>query len=84
MLQFGYCVLMGTFPFSSFLLGFISCVGTFILEANLRIQINPQSKMNFLGISLEGGFADFLFAGNILHLVMNFIAYIIPIYLMEE
>ncbi|KAB0349664.1 hypothetical protein FD755_021483, partial [Muntiacus reevesi] len=31
MLQFGYCVLMGTFPFSSFLSGFISYVGTFIL-----------------------------------------------------
>ena len=73
-LQFGYCVLMGTFPFSSFLLSFISCVGSFILEVNMRIQTNPQSKMNFLGISLEGGFADFLCASIILHLVMNFIA----------
>ena len=58
-LQFGYCLLVGTFPFNSFLSGFISCVGSFILEVNLRIQTNPQSKMNFLGISLEGGFVIF-------------------------
>ena len=65
---------MGTFPFSSFLLDFISCVGSFILEVNLRIQTNPQSKMNILDISLEEGFADFLVASITLHLVMNFIA----------
>lgn len=29
--QFVYCVLVGTFPFNSFLSGFISCVGCFIL-----------------------------------------------------
>lgn len=29
--QFGYCALVGTFPFNSFLSGFISCVGSFIL-----------------------------------------------------
>eukprot|EP01132_Coremiostelium_polycephalum_P001548 gene1548-1955_t len=28
---FGYCCLVGTFPFNSFLASFISCVGTFIL-----------------------------------------------------
>lgn len=30
-LQFLYCLLVGTFPFNSFLSGFISCVGCFIL-----------------------------------------------------
>uniref|UniRef100_W5NMA7 Dolichyl-diphosphooligosaccharide--protein glycosyltransferase subunit DAD1 n=2 Tax=Lepisosteus oculatus TaxID=7918 RepID=W5NMA7_LEPOC len=30
-LQFLYCLLVGTFPFNSFLSGFISCVGSFIL-----------------------------------------------------
>lgn len=30
-LQFVYCLLVGTFPFNSFLSGFISCVGSFIL-----------------------------------------------------
>lgn len=29
--QFLYCLLVGTFPFNSFLAGFISCVGSFIL-----------------------------------------------------
>lgn len=29
--QFLYCCLVGTFPFNSFLSGFISCVGSFIL-----------------------------------------------------
>ncbi len=30
-IQFAYCLLVGTFPFNSFLAGFISCVGCFIL-----------------------------------------------------
>nr|XP_045010859.1 dolichyl-diphosphooligosaccharide--protein glycosyltransferase subunit DAD1 isoform X2 [Jaculus jaculus] len=33
-LQFGYCLLVGTFPFNSFLSGFISCVGSFILAGS--------------------------------------------------
>uniref|UniRef100_A0A4X2LYR5 Dolichyl-diphosphooligosaccharide--protein glycosyltransferase subunit DAD1 n=1 Tax=Vombatus ursinus TaxID=29139 RepID=A0A4X2LYR5_VOMUR len=73
-LQFGYCLLVGTFPFNSFLSGFISCVGSFILAVCLRIQINPQNKGDFQGISPERAFADFLFASTILHLVvMNFV-----------
>ncbi|KAL1247009.1 hypothetical protein QQF64_034495 [Cirrhinus molitorella] len=46
--QFLYCLLVGTFPFNSFLSGFISCVGSFILAVCLRIQINPQNKRDFL------------------------------------
>ncbi|XP_006013525.1 dolichyl-diphosphooligosaccharide--protein glycosyltransferase subunit DAD1 [Latimeria chalumnae] len=73
-LQFLYCLLVGTFPFNSFLSGFISCVGSFVLAVCLRIQINPQNKNEFLGISPERAFADFLFANVILHLVViNFI-----------
>lgn len=30
-IQFAYCCLVGTFPFNSFLSGFISSVGSFIL-----------------------------------------------------
>lgn len=30
-IQFGYCCLVGTFPFNSFLSGFISSVGSFVL-----------------------------------------------------
>ncbi|XP_043914393.1 dolichyl-diphosphooligosaccharide--protein glycosyltransferase subunit DAD1 [Protopterus annectens] len=73
-MQFLYCLLVGTFPFNSFLSGFISCVGSFVLAVCLRIQINPQNKGDFVGISPERAFADFLFASTILHLVvMNFI-----------
>lgn len=35
-LQFAYCVLVGTFPFNSFLSGFISTVSCFVLGGNAR------------------------------------------------
>ncbi|XP_051176322.1 dolichyl-diphosphooligosaccharide--protein glycosyltransferase subunit DAD1 [Leptopilina boulardi] len=73
-IQFIYCCLVGTFPFNSFLSGFISCISCFILGVCLRLQVNPQNKSQFYGISAERGFADFIFAHIILHLVvMNFI-----------
>ena len=34
--QFGYCLLVGTFPFNSFLSGFISSVGSFVLAGKER------------------------------------------------
>merc|ERR1712193_380654 len=72
--QFIYCCLVGTFPFNSFLSGFISCVGTFVLGVCLRVQTNPRNRSEFKGISPERAFADFVFANVILHLVvMNFI-----------
>eukprot|EP00069_Balaena_mysticetus_P012056 bmy_21503T0 len=37
-LQFGYCLLVGTFPFNSFLSGFISCVGSFILADDFKCR----------------------------------------------
>ena len=33
--QFVYCLLVGTFPFNSFLSGFISTVGSFILAGKI-------------------------------------------------
>lgn len=33
-IQFVYCALVGTFPFNSFLSGFISTVGSFVLAGN--------------------------------------------------
>ncbi|XP_065341349.1 dolichyl-diphosphooligosaccharide--protein glycosyltransferase subunit DAD1 [Cloeon dipterum] len=72
--QFVYCCFVGTFPFNSFLSGFISTVSCFILGVCLRLQVNPENKSQFLGISPERGFADFIFAHIILHLtVVNFI-----------
>lgn len=98
-IQFVYCCMVGTFPFNSFLSGFISCISSFVLGGNaisffiqsiglvsfvlictcnitvcLRLQVNPQNKSQFSGISPERGFADFIFAHIILHIVvMNFI-----------
>uniref|UniRef100_A0A2M4C420 Dolichyl-diphosphooligosaccharide--protein glycosyltransferase subunit DAD1 n=1 Tax=Anopheles marajoara TaxID=58244 RepID=A0A2M4C420_9DIPT len=72
--QFVYCCLVGTFPFNSFLAGFICTVSCFVLGVCLRLQSNPQNKDQFSGISPERGFADFVFAHVILHLVVvNFI-----------
>ncbi|CAL8070223.1 unnamed protein product [Orchesella dallaii] len=72
--QFVYCCIVGTFPFNSFLSGFISSVGCFILAVCLRIQVNPENKSLFSEISQERAFADFVIAHLLLHLVvMNFI-----------
>ncbi|KAM9440076.1 dolichyl-diphosphooligosaccharide--protein glycosyltransferase subunit dad1-like [Clarias gariepinus] len=67
---FLYCLLVGTFPFNSFLSGFISCVASFTLAVCLRIQVNPRNKYHFVTVSPERAFADFLFAHTILHLVV--------------
>ncbi|XP_077983037.1 dolichyl-diphosphooligosaccharide--protein glycosyltransferase subunit DAD1-like [Glandiceps talaboti] len=73
-MQFVYCTLVGTFPFNSFLSGFISCVGSFVLAVCLRVQVNPSNKSQFYNLSPERAFSDFIFASIILHLVvMNFI-----------
>ena len=37
--QFVYCCLVGTFPFNSFLSGFISCVGSFVLGGDYTITL---------------------------------------------
>ncbi|CAN8002280.1 unnamed protein product [Ixodes hexagonus] len=72
--QFVYCCIAGTFPFNSFLSGFITCVASFVLGVCLRLQANPQNKSQFFGISSERAYADFIFAHVVLHLVViNFI-----------
>ncbi|XP_075245235.1 dolichyl-diphosphooligosaccharide--protein glycosyltransferase subunit DAD1-like isoform X2 [Convolutriloba macropyga] len=72
-IQFIYQLIVGSFPFNSFLAGFISTVATFILTVSLRIQINPENKKQF-EVTPERAFADYVFAQVILHLVvMNFI-----------
>ncbi|PAV62605.1 hypothetical protein WR25_10413 [Diploscapter pachys] len=72
--QFAYCCLVGTFPFNSFLSGFISTVSSFVLASCLRIQVNDENKSEFSHISPERAFADFIFAHAILHLVVvNFL-----------
>lgn len=39
--QFVYCALLSNYPFNSFIAGFASTVGQFVLAMALRIQTNP-------------------------------------------
>lgn len=64
-IQFVYCCLVGTFPFNSFLSGFISTVSSFVLGVCLRLQVNPENKSEFQDLSPERGFADFIFAQSL-------------------
>ena len=43
-IQFLYCALVGTFPFNSFLSGFISCVGTFVIGGELCVNFCLRLK----------------------------------------
>ncbi|OAJ35857.1 hypothetical protein BDEG_20090 [Batrachochytrium dendrobatidis JEL423] len=43
-IQFLYVVLAGTYPYNSFLAGFICSVGSFVLAVNLRIQAHPANR----------------------------------------
>ncbi|TIA43284.1 defender against death DAD protein [Aureobasidium pullulans] len=73
-LQFLYCVIGGNYPFNAFLSGFSATVGQFVLTASLRIQSNPQNKADFVSISHERAFADYVFGSLILHFFcVNFI-----------
>ncbi|KAJ3054815.1 Dolichyl-diphosphooligosaccharide-protein glycosyltransferase subunit dad1 [Rhizophlyctis rosea] len=72
-IQFVYVILAGTFPYNSFLAGFIASVGTFVLAANLRIQVNPKNT-EFKHLSPERAFADYLFSSIIFYaFVVNFL-----------
>ncbi|KAI8998152.1 defender against death protein 1 [Gaertneriomyces semiglobifer] len=65
-IQFVYVILAGTYPYNSFLAGFGASVGSFVLAANLRSQVNPQTK-DFNKLSPERAFADFVFANIVLY-----------------
>ncbi|DBA03565.1 TPA: hypothetical protein N0F65_011466, partial [Lagenidium giganteum] len=67
-LQFIYCMLVGTFPFNSFLAGFVCTVGVFVLAVSLRMQINPENE--FKDRTEQRAFADYLFCNIILFLVV--------------
>ncbi len=47
-IQFAYCLLVGTFPFNSFLSGFISTVGCFILAGRNWILFKRDFSLVFL------------------------------------
>ncbi|KAJ3436292.1 40S ribosomal protein S17 [Anaeramoeba flamelloides] len=72
LLQFAYVFLVGKFPFNSFLAGFISTVGCFVLTINLRTLVDPENKET--KVSAKRAFVDFLICNVILHLaVFNYI-----------
>jgi len=68
--QFLYMVLVGSFPFNSFLAGFLASVGFLTLTVCLRLQLDPESPTT---LSRERCFADFAFSNLVLFLlVWNF------------
>ncbi|KAJ3138466.1 Dolichyl-diphosphooligosaccharide-protein glycosyltransferase subunit dad1 [Physocladia obscura] len=71
-IQFVYVVVVGTFPYNSFLSGFAASVGAFVLAANLRMQLNP--KNDFYSLTPEGAFAEFVFCSLVFYgFVVNFL-----------
>ncbi|KAI8324058.1 dolichyl-diphosphooligosaccharide--protein glycosyltransferase subunit DAD1 [Martensiomyces pterosporus] len=73
LVQFAYCVLVGTFPYNAFLAGFGSAVACFVFAASLRIKTNPKNAAQFSG-SPESAFAEFVFCHIVLHfIVANFL-----------
>ncbi|ODV98255.1 hypothetical protein PACTADRAFT_742, partial [Pachysolen tannophilus NRRL Y-2460] len=67
--QFVFCLLIGTFPFNAFLGGFISTVGQFVLTVSLRLQSTDEENKIFKDISPEKAFGDYVIASLILHFV---------------
>lgn len=73
-LQFIYCIIAGNYPFNAFLSGFSATVGQFVLTINLRFQTNEKNNADFMHISPERAFADYVFGSLILHFFcVNFI-----------
>lgn len=77
-IQAVYGLAAGTFPFNSFLAGFLSCVGVFVLTVSLRMQIDPRERKNpanrWAHLSVKRAYADWLFCNLILHMaVLNFL-----------
>ena len=70
-IQFAYVILAGQYPYNAFLASFCTSVGSFVLAANLRIQLNP---FNDVQISPQRAFADFCFASLVLFgFAINFV-----------
>jgi oligosaccharyltransferase complex subunit epsilon len=67
-IQFAYMLLVGTFPFNSFLAGFLTCVGFFVFTVCLRLQVsNPHE---FHGITRERAYADYVVCNIVLFFVV--------------
>lgn len=76
--QFVYGMSVGSFPFNSFLAGFLSCVGVFVLTVSLRMQLSENNRKDpanrWMQLSRKRAVADWLFCNLILHMaVLNFL-----------
>lgn len=76
--QFVYSLVVGSFPFNSFLAGFLSCVGVFVLTVSLRMQIDPRVRAvkanRWEKLTVRRAVMDWLFCNLILHMaVLNFL-----------
>ncbi|KAL3140513.1 hypothetical protein ABBQ32_005095 [Trebouxia sp. C0010 RCD-2024] len=69
LVQFAYLLLVGSFPFNSFLAGFFSCLGFFVLTVCLRMQVDPANQ-DFKKLSPERAFADYVLCNALLHLLI--------------
>ena len=67
--QFLYCIFVGTYPFNSFLAGFLCHVAMFAFGVSLRYQFS--SPGDFQSISSERATVDFIFC----HLVLFFVVF---------
>ncbi|CAK0743400.1 hypothetical protein CVIRNUC_001467 [Coccomyxa viridis] len=67
--QFLYCFVVGSFPFNSFLSGFFCSLGFFVLMVSLRMQVDPSST-EFKSLLLERAYADVIFCGCLLFLIV--------------
>ncbi|ANZ75159.1 BA75_02240T0 [Komagataella pastoris] len=68
-LQFAFCLLVGTFPFNAFLGGFCSTVAQFVLTISLRLQTTGTKEI-FQNISSQRAFAEYIFASLLLHFIV--------------
>jgi len=63
--QLLYAIIVGSFPFNSFLSGFISTIGCFVLTVGLRMHLNSESFEGFY--RPERAIADWLFCNVVFH-----------------
>eukprot|EP01039_Chlorochromonas_danica_P006452 gene6452-7116_t len=67
LLQIVYVVLVGNFPFNSFLSGLFCHLGIFTLAVSLRLQL---SSSEFSSVAPEKAFGDFAFSVAVLLFVV--------------
>lgn len=71
-LQIFFVFLVGSFPFNTFLAGFVMAVGAFVCGASLRMQLTIPAQ--FKNRSHARAFSEFIFANLVLFLgVLNYI-----------